>query len=324
MMNESGTKQEIPMSFNLDDFYTTQEQRDDEKKEKIEEIKIELIDNFKNHPFKVLDNEELKSLEDSIKTNGLMEAVIIRPKEDGRYEMISGHRRLLACKKLGFDKISCRVRDLTDDEAIIYMVDSNLHREKLLPSEKAFAYKMKYEAIKHQGKTFGPLDQKLDTSGPLDRKSSAEIIGEQHGESEKTIRRFISLTNLIPELLQMVDNAELKESPSIALRPAVELSYLSKEEQKMLAEYIEFNLVTPSLEQAIKLKELSKGGILKEENIETLLDVPKANQIQKFKINEEKLFNVVPKNIERDKLEDFVIKACEFYSKHLRNKERER
>ena len=316
-MNESGTKQEIPMSFNLDDFYTTQEQIDDEKKEKIEEINIELIDNFKNHPFKVLDNEELKSLEDSIKTNGLMEAVIIRPKEDGRYEMISGHRRLLACKKLGLDKISCRVRDLTDDEAIIYMVDSNLHREKLLPSEKAFAYK-------HQGKTFGPLDQKLDTSGPLDRKSSAEIIGEQHGESEKTIRRFISLTNLIPELLQMVDNAELKESPSIALRPAVELSYLSKEEQKMLAEYIEFNLVTPSLEQAIKLKELSKGGILKEENIETLLDIPKANQIQKFKINEDKLYNVVPKNIGRDKLEDFVIKACEHYSKYLKQRDRER
>ena len=131
MMNESGTKQEIPMSFNLDDFYTTQEQRDDEKKEKIEDINIKLIDNFKDHPFKVLDNDELKTLEDSIKTNGLMEAVILRPKKDGRYEMISGHRRLLACKKLGLESIPSRVRNLTDDEAIIYMVDSNLHREKL-------------------------------------------------------------------------------------------------------------------------------------------------------------------------------------------------
>lgn len=321
MMNESGTKQEIPMSFNLDDFYTTQEQRDDEKKEKIENIDIKLIDNFKDHPFKVLDNDELKTLEDSIKTNGLMEAVILRPKKDGRYEMISGHRRLLACKKLGLESIPSRVRNLTDYEAIIYMVDSNLHREKLLPSEKAYAYKMKLEAMKHQGTYL----QDDETSRQLgDKLKSVDILSSKSEDSARQIHRYIRLTYLIPELLQMVDNAELKENPSIALNPAVNLSYLTKEEQKMLAEYIEFNLVTPSLEQAIKLKELSKGGILKEENIETLLDVPKANQIQKFKINEEKLFNVVPKNIERDKLEDFVIKACEFYSKHLRNKERER
>ena len=323
-MNESGTKQEIPMSFNLDDFYTTQEQRDDKKKEKIEEINISLIDNFKDHPFKVLDNEELQSLENSIKDNGLMEAVILRQKSNGRYEMILGHRRLLACKKLGLETIPSRIRNLTDDEAIIYMVDSNLHREKLLPSEKAFAYKMKYEAMKHQGiKTFQPQNQK-NTSGPVVQKSSDEIIGDEHGESGRQVRRYIRLTNLIPELLQMVDNGELKEAPAIALRPGVELSFLTKEEQKMLAEYIECNLTTPSLEQAIKLKELSRAGVLKEENIESLLDVPKANQIQKFKINEEKLFNVVPKNIERDKLEDFVIKACEFYSKHLRNRDRER
>ena len=321
MMNEKGTKQEIPMSFNLDDFYTTQEQRDDEKKEKIEEVNISLIDNFKNHPFKVLDNEEMQTLENSIKNNGLMEAVIIRPKEDGRFEMISGHRRLMACKKLGLETIPCRIRELTDDEATIYMVDSNLHREKLLPSEKAFAYKMKYEALRHQGTSL-PQDSTLR---PVVTKfRSDDILGEEHGDSGRQVQRYIRLTNLIPKLLQMVDNSELKESPSIALRPAVELSFLNKEEQKMLAEYIEFNLITPSLEQAIKLKELSRGGILKEENIEKLLDVPKANQIQKIKINEEKLFNVVPKNIERDKLEDFVIKACEFYSKHLRNKERER
>lgn len=320
-MNESQIKQKIPMSFNLDDFYTTQEQRDDEKKEKIEEVNISLIDNFKNHPFKVLDNEEMRTLENSIQSNGLMEAVILRPKQDGRFEMISGHRRLMACKNLGLETIPSRIRDLTDDEAIIYMVDSNLHREKLLPSEKAYAYKMKYEALRHQGTSL-PQDSTLR---PVVTKfRSDDILGEEHGESGRQVQRYIRLTNLIPKLLQMVDNTELKESPSIALRPAVELSFLTKEEQKMLAEYIECNLVTPSLEQAIKLKELSRGGILREENIENLLDVPKANQIQKFKINEEKLFNVVPKNIERDKLEDFVIKACEFYSKHLRNKERER
>ena len=322
-MNESQTKQKIPMSFNLDDFYTTQEQRDDEKKEKIEEVSISLIDNFKNHPFKVLDNEEMKTLENSIQNNGLMEAVIIRPKKDGRFEMISGHRRLMACKNLGLETIPSRVRDLTDDEATIYMVDSNLHREKLLPSEKAFAYKMKYEALQHQRKTtVNQVNTEVRPLGTVVRSDT--ILADELGESARQIQRYIRLTNLIPKLLTMVDNAELKEMPAIALRPAVELSFLTKEEQKMLAEYIEYNYVTPSLEQAIKLKELSRGGILREENIEKLLDVPKANQIQKFKINEEKLFNVVPKNIERDKLEDFVIKACEFYSKHLRNKERER
>lgn len=320
-MSESITKQKIPMSFNLDDFYTTQEQRDDEKKEKIDEVSISLIDNFKNHPFKVLDNDEMRTLENSIQNNGLMEAVIIRPKKDGRFEMISGHRRLMACKNLGLETIPCRIRDLTDDEATIYMVDSNLHREKLLPSEKAYAYKMKYEALRHQGTSL-PQDSTLR---PVVTKfRSDDILGEEHGESGRQVQRYIRLTNLIPKLLQMVDNAELKEMPAIALRPAVELSFLKKEEQKMLAEYIEYNFVTPSLEQAIKLKELSRGGILREENIEKLLDVPKANQIQKFKISEDRLFNVVPKNIERDKLEDFVIKACEFYSKHLRNKERER
>lgn len=320
-MSESITKQKIPMSFNLDDFYTTQEQRDDEKKEKIDEVSVSLIDNFKNHPFKVLDNDEMKTLENSIQNNGLMEAVIIRPKKDGRFEMISGHRRLMACKNLGLETIPCRIRDLTDDEATIYMVDSNLHREKLLPSEKAFAYKMKYEALRHQGTS---LPQDTTLRPVVTKFRSDDILGEEHGESGRQVQRYIRLTNLIPKLLQMVDNAELKEIPAIALRPAVELSFLKKEEQKMLAEYIEYNFVTPSLEQAIKLKELSRGGILREENIEQLLDVPKANQIQKFKISEDRLFNVVPKNIERDKLEDFVIKACEFYSKHLRNKERER
>ncbi|MBR3209540.1 MAG: ParB/RepB/Spo0J family partition protein [Bacilli bacterium] len=309
------------MNFKLDDFFSTQEQRDDEKKEKIEEINISLIDNFKNHPFKVLDNEELKSLEESIKTNGLMEAVILRPKDDGRYEMISGHRRLLACKKLGLNTISSRIRNLTDDEATIYMVDSNLHREKLLPSEKAFAYKMKLDAMKHQGTYL----QDDETSRQLgDKLKSVDILSSRSDDSARQIHRYVRLTNLIPKLLNMVDNAELKENPSIALTPAVELSYLKKEEQESLAEYIEFNLVTPSLAQAIKLRELSNSGMLKDENLETLLDEPKANQIQKVKINEEKLFSVIPRNVDRSKLEDFVLKACEFYTKHLRQKERER
>ncbi len=322
-MNEKNKKQEIPMSFNLDDFYTTQEQRDYDSKEKIEEIDISLIDNFKDHPFKVLDNDELKALEDSISKNGLVEAVIIRKKDNDRYEMISGHRRLLACKKLGLKTIPSRIKDLTDDQAIIYMVDSNLHREKLLPSEKAFAYKMKMEALKHQRKLdmFQP-DTDVCQVGTVVRSDS--ILSEETGDSARQIQRYIRLTYLIPELLQMVDNSEIKQSPSIALTPAVELSYLNKNEQSLLAEYIEYNLTTPSLEQAIKLKELSRSGMLKEENLESLLDEPKANQIQRFRINEEKLFNVIPKNIERNKVEDFVIKACDFYTRHLRQKDRER
>ena len=322
-MSESITKQKIPMSFNLDDFYTTQEQRDEEKKEKIEEIDISLIDNFKNHPFKLIENEELASLEESIKNNGLMEAVIIRPKDNGRYEMVSGHRRLLACKNMGLETIPCRIRNLTDDEATIYMVDSNLHREKILPSEKAFAYKMKYEALKHQRKsTANQLDSAVRQVGAVTR--SDDILGDELGDSGRQVQRYIRLTNLIPELLQMVDNSELKEVPSIALTPAVELSYLKKNEQNYLVEYISFNLVTPSLAQAIKLRELSVNGLLNQDNIESLLDEPKANQILKFKINEDKLYNVVPKNITRDRLEDFVIKACEHYSKYLKQKDRER
>lgn len=320
-MNEK-KKQEIPIPFSLDDFYTTQEQRDEDSKEKIEDVDISLIDNFKNHPFRVVDNDELKSLKNSIKVNGVLSPAIIRKKDDGRYEMISGHRRKFASEQLGLNTIPCVVKDLTDDEAIIFMVDSNLQREKLLPSEKAFAYKMKYDAIKHQGRALGPLDQKDNNSGPLDRKWSAEIIGDEVGKSEKTIRRYIRLTYLIPELLNMVDNSELKETPAIAIRPAVELSFLNKEDQMMLANYIELYLVTPSLSQAIELKQLSQKGLLSEETLDNRLSESKPNQIPKFKIHEDKLYNVIPKNISRDKVEEFVIKACEYYSKILRQRER--
>ena len=321
-MNEK-KKQEIPMPFSLDDFYTTQEQRDEDNKEKIEDIDISLIDNFKDHPFKVVDNDELKSLKESIKTNGVLSPAIIRKKEDGRYEMISGHRRKYASELLGLNTMPCIIKDLTDDEAIIFMVDSNLQREKLLPSEKAFAYKMKYDAMKHQGKTSGPLNQKELTSGPLDQKWSAEIIGDEVGESEKTIRRYIRLTYLIPELLNMVDNIELKQTPAIALRTAVEISFLKKEEQMALANYIELYLVTPSVAQAIELKKLSQQNLLTEATISEKMSKYKPNQIPQFKITEDKLYNVIPKNIRRDKVEDFVIKACEYYSKVLKQRERD-
>ena len=320
-MNEK-KKQEIPMPFKFDDFFTTQEQRDEEAKEHIEEIDISLIDNFKDHPFKVIDNDDMKSLKESIKVSGVLSPVIVREKEDGRYEMISGHRRKYACESLGIDKIKCIIKNLSDDEATIFMVDSNLQREKLLPSEKAFAYKMKYEALKHQRKTpANQHDTEVRQVGAVVR--SDDILGEEHGDSGRQVQRFIRLTYLIPELLNMVDNSELKESPSIALTLAVELSYLKPDEQKLLVEFINYNLATPSHAQAIELRNLSQKKLLVEETLDNVMNREKPNQILQFKIKEEKLFKVIPKNIERDKIEDFVLKACEYYSKHIRQKERD-
>ena len=292
------------------------------EKKKIEEIDISLIDNFKDHPFKVIDNDDMKSLKESIKVSGVLSPVIVREKEDGRYEMISGHRRKYACESLGIDKIKCIIKNLSDDEATIFMVDSNLQREKLLPSEKAFAYKMKYEALKHQRKTpANQHDTEVRQVGAVVR--SDDILGEEHGDSGRQVQRFIRLTYLIPELLNMVDNSELKENPSIALTPAVELSYLKPDEQKLLVEFINYNLATPSHAQAIELRNLSQKKLLVEETLDNVMNREKPNQILQFKIKEEKLFKVIPKNIERDKVEDFVLKACEYYSKHIRQKERD-
>ena len=316
-MNEK-KKQEIPMDFKLDDFFTSQEQRDDDKKEKDENINISLIDDFKEHPFKVIENDELKSLEESIQNSGVLSPVIVRPKDDGRYEMISGHRRKFACNKLGIETIPCLVKNLTDDEATIFMVDSNLQREKLLPSEKAFAYKMKYEALKHQGTSL-PQDTTLRPVGTKLRSDS--ILAEEVNESARQIQRYIRLTNLVPELLEMVDNAECGLSPSIAFRPAVELSYLMEDEQRDLVDFIDDEEATPSLAQAIKMKKLSQDGNLDIETIHEIMEEQKANQITKFKIPEEKLMKVIPKNVDRSNVEDFVIKACEYYSKHLRQRD---
>lgn len=316
-MNEK-KKQEIPMDFKLDDFFTSQEQRDDDKKEKVETIDISLIDDFKEHPFKVIENDELKSLEESIQNSGVLSPVIVRPKDDGRYEMISGHRRKFACNKLGIETIPCLVKNLTDDEATIFMVDSNLQREKLLPSEKAFAYKMKYEALKHQGTSL-PQDTTLRPVGTKLRSDS--ILAEEVNESARQIQRYIRLTNLVPELLEMVDNAECGLSPSIAFRPAVELSYLMEDEQRDLVDFIDDEEATPSLAQAIKMKKLSQDGNLDIDTIHEIMEEQKANQITKFKIPEEKLMKVIPKNVDRSNVEDFVIKACEYYSKYLRQRD---
>ena len=288
-----------PMPFTVDSFFTTQEQRDEEKKEKVEEISIDLLDEFPNHPFKVLKNEELSKLEESIKDNGVLEPIIVRKKDD-RYEIVSGHRRKLASTLVGLKSIPCIVRNMNDDEATIYMVDSNMHRETILPSEKARAYKMKLDALNHQGRT-------------------SDQVGQENGDSQTQVRRYIRLNELIPELLDMVDNKE------IAFNPAVELSYLKKKEQEVLLDTMNYCDATPSHAQAIILKKLSQNGELNDEKIVDLMEQEKPNQISKIKIREDKIQSVIPKNLRIDNYEDFVVKACEYYGRHLiKNREQER
>ena len=305
-------------TFKLDDFFSTQEDRDEDKKEKVEIIDLSLIDDFPEHPFKVQENEDLSKLKESIKDNGVLEPIIVRKKENNRYEIIAGHRRKFASELLGNNFIPCIVRDMTKEEAIVYMVDSNLHRTNILPSEKAKAYKMKMNALKAQGKrndlTSSPLATKLDT---------ATLVAKEQGESRDQVYRYIKLNDLIPELLEMVDNSVLNENPSIALRPAVEISYLSKDEQEMLFNSIEYSDATPSHAQAIKLRKESELNGLTEEFIENLMNEEKPNQITKIKISENKIKSVLPKNYKVNNMEDFIVKAVEYYSRHL-NRDRER
>ncbi|MBQ8681554.1 MAG: ParB/RepB/Spo0J family partition protein [Bacilli bacterium] len=313
-MSKKEIKMELPKVM-LGDLFTTQEERDDAKLEKVKNINIDEIDDFPNHPFKVIVNDDMKSMVDSIKENGVLVPTLVRPKDNGRYEMISGHRRKFASQYANLDTIPCIVRDLTDDEATIIMVDSNLQREKLLPSEKAFAYKMKLDALKHQGKrsdlTCAPVGHKLEF------QKARDILSEELNESREQIRRYIRLTNLIPKILEMVDDEK------IAFRPAVELSYLSREEQESLLDCIEYNECTPSLSQAIELKKLSLSNKLDVDKIDEIMLKDKPNQITKIKFDERKIRNVLPKNIEEKKIEDFVVKSIEFYSKYLRQKQKD-
>lgn len=296
----------------LDDMFTTQEQRDDAKREKVIDIKITDIDDFPKHPFKVLANEDMKNMIASVKEYGVLSPALVRQKSDGRYEMISGNRRKFASQCANLNTIPCIVRNLTDDEATILMIDSNLsQREKILPSERAFAYKMKLEAIKHQGR------KECLTSTPLVEKLSSEIIGSENNESREQVRRYIRLTYLNTELLDLVDNG------TIAFRPAVELSYLKKDEQEILVDFIKYNQSTPSLEQAIKLKKLSQENLLDVDEMHDILSSLKPNQKSKLKFDRERLRTVLPKNIEENKIEDYVVKSIEYYTKYLRHKNRE-
>lgn len=303
-------KQEMKMQkITLDDLFSTQEQRDNDNLEKIIDVNIDLIDDFPNHPFKVIDNEEMQQMKESIEENGVLVPVIVRPKENGRYEMISGHRRKFASELALKDTIPCVVRDLSDDEATIIMVDSNLQREEILPSEKAFAYKMKLLALSHQGK------RNDLTSCQVGTKFRSDIfLAEKSDDSARQIQRYIRLTELIPDLLEKVDQK------IIAFNPAVEISYLKENEQYILLDYIEYNDATPTHSQAINLKKLSLAGKLDENKIDEILSEEKPNQVPMMKFNERRIRSVLPKNIARDKIEDYVIKSIEFYSRHIKQK----
>ena len=305
-MVKNESKMHLP---SLDDIFTTQKERDEADLEKVVYISIKDIDDFPEHPFKVIENDEMKEMVDSIKEKGVLVPTIIRPKANGRYEMVSGHRRKKASELANIDTIPCIVRDLTDDEATIIMVDSNLQREKILPSEKAFAYKLKMEALKHQGKeTLRPMVGKLET---------ADFIGQQNNESGRQVQRYIRLTELIPELLKMVDNESLKLSPSMAFRPAVEISYLTKDEQTSLLDIMECNDCTPSLAQAIKLKDKSLAKTLTVDDMEELLEESKPNQTPKLKVSMNRLSSVLPSHLKNDReREEYVIKAVEWYDKY--------
>ena len=272
-----------------DNYFMTQEERDAEKLEKIQIIEINKISNFPNHPYRVKDDDEMQDLSDNIKEYGLIFPLLVRPKEDGTYELISGHRRKRACELAGIRQVKAIVREMTDEEATIQMVDSNKQRERVLPSEKAFAYKMRLEAMKKQGKrndlTSVPTAQKLEG------KTSREILGEEVGESQDQIRRYIRLTELIPDILKLVDEEQMK------LRPAVEISYLKKEEQEYLLESIEYTEVFPSHPQARELKRLSQENKLTEDEIDRIMSVEKPNQKEHIKIASEDLEKYYPKNV---------------------------
>ena len=301
-----------------DDLFQTDESRAEAALSKIRDIPLSEIDEFPDHPFKVLMDEDMEQLVESVKRNGVMTPATVRLKEDGRYELISGHRRKKACELAGLETIKCEVKDLTRDEAIIIMVESNLQRSVILPSEKAFAYKMRLEAMKRQAgrptkDNYSPLGNNSDFA------TSSDELAEKVGESKNQIFRFIRLTELVPEILQMVDEKQ------IAFRPAVEISYLAEEQQYTLLEAMSYNDATPSLAQAIKMKKFNQDGKLTDEVIQSIMEEEKPNQKEKPAFRDERITKLIPKTVPKGQETDFVVKALEFYNRHLqRNKAHER
>lgn len=296
----------------LDELFTTQEERDDAKLKRIYEIPLDEIDDFPNHPFKVIDDEDMFDLVESVKEYGIITPATLRKKEDGRYELLSGHRRKRACELAGLDTLRAEIVEMDRDSSIIFMVDSNLQRTTILPSEKGFSYKMRLEAMNRQGK-------RTDlTSGPMGQKLSREQLAEAVGESGRQIQRYIRITELIPELIEMVDNGE------VALRPAVEISYLPDDKQYMVLAEMEREVCTPSHAQTIRMRKLHAENKLTEEAIMAIMEEEKPNQKEKLVIRNKRIWDLLPKNLERSQTEDFIVKAVEHYSRVLKKREQDR
>ena len=301
------------------ELFTTQEERDNAQRSYVIDLPAAEISDFPDHPFKVRMDESMMELADSVKQHGILAPSLVRPMPDGSYQMVSGHRRKRAAELAGLPTLPCIVRELTDDEAIIIMVDSNLQREQVLPSEKAFAYKMKLDAMKRQGQR-----RDLTSAPPGPKSRSNKELAEQSPDGVTQIKRFIRLTNLVPELLDMVDNSVLKEKGQLqmALRPAVELSYLSKDEQNALLEVMEGEDCTPSHAQAIKIRDFSEKGKLNPDVILSIMQEEKPNQVEQFKMPKNRIAKFFPAGTPAQKIEDTIVKALEMYRKRERAMER--
>ena len=297
----------------LDDLFSTQELRDDAKLSKIRDIPLELIDAFPDHPFKVRDDEDMIQLVESVKERGVITPATVRQKEDGRYELISGHRRKRACELAGFENLRCEVVDLDRDAATVLMVESNYQRSQILPSEKAFAYKMRLEAMKRQAGRPSKENASPLATNSLQGRSDVELA-EQVGESKDQIRRFIRLTNLVPELLDLVDEGKIK------MRPAVELSYLDEDSQRAVVDEIDLNQCTPSHDQTIRMRKFFTDGKLTPEVVSAIMGEEKPNQREKIVLRGDKVRSLIPKNIPVSQTEDYVVKALEHYSRFLRQR----
>lgn len=295
----------------LDDLFSTQQERDEAKLDKIRDVPLSEIDDFPDHPFQVRDDEDMIQLVESIRQNGVMTPAVLRMKDDGRYEIVAGHRRKRACELAGLDTLRSEIKDLSRDEAVVYMVESNFQRSTILPSEKAFAYKMRLEAMKRQGeRTDLTSATVLQKSG----KTSRQIIAENSGESHEQIRKYIRLTYLIPELLQLVDEGKMK------MRPSVELSYLDKDCQQDVFEQIELNQCTPSHAQTIRMRKLYEEHKLTPEAVEAIMSEEKPNQRERMVFNADRMKKLLPKDVTPAKTEDFICDAIEFYCKYGRGR----
>ena len=306
----AGRKSDFTLPTNtLDELFSTQEERDDAKLSKIRDIPLELIDDFPDHPFKVRDDEDMIQLVESVKERGVITPATVRQKEDGRYELISGHRRKRACELAGVEALRCEVVDLDRDAATVLMVESNYQRSQILPSEKAFAYKMRLEAMKRQAGR-----PSKDNLVPVGLNFSRVELSEQSGESQTQIQRYIRLTNLVPELLDLVDEGKIK------MRPAVELSYLDEDSQRAVVDEIDLNQCTPSHDQTIRMRKFFTDGKLTPEVVSAIMGEEKPNQREKIVLRGDKVRSLIPKNIPVSQTEDYVVKALEHYSRFLRQR----